>query len=141
MGFEKKHRIYDLDFTGTGLEGLTLKARGMTMREALDVGATFDVLNEIKEKVTEEQKVRIHEALDFFASRIVEWDLEEDGVPVPVSGGALLDLDLTDTMLALAAWQDAVTDVPAPLEQRSNAGSKWEGEPIPMVIPSPSLPS
>jgi hypothetical protein len=141
MGFQKKHKIYDLDFTGTALEGLTLKARGMTMREALEVGGTFDVLNQIKDVVTPEQMAKIQDALDFFASRIVEWDLEEDGVPVPISGAALMELDITDTMLALAAWQDAVTDVPAPLEQRSSAGSKWEGEPIPMVIPSPSLPN
>jgi len=141
MGFVRKRKLYQLDFTGTGLEGLTVNIRGMSVEEALQLSG-LERLSRSEGGPTEEDEAEIRRVFDFVASKIESWDLvTEEGEPVPVSGAEMMSWDAGDAFAAISAWQSAVMEPPAPLERRSSGGSTWQGPPIPMDVPSPNLPS
>ncbi len=136
MGFVRKRKLYQLDFTGTSLEGLAVSIRGMSVAEALSLAD----LGEMQAGDVEAEKVR--EVFEFVVSKIESWNLtDEQGFPVPPSAEEIMSWDAGEAFAAIAAWQASVMDAPAPLERRSNGGSKWGGPPIPMDVPSPNLPS
>lgn len=137
MGFQRKRKLYDLDFEGTALEGLSMVMRGLSVSEYLELSALADLAKASTEKQVEEVRalfVRV-------ANKIERWDLEdEDGKPIPPSTDELMSWDFDDAMATVDAWMAKVQGVPDPLEQKSNGGNKWVGPPIPMDIPSPNLP-
>lgn len=137
MGFQRKRKLYDLDFTETALEGLTMVMRGLSVSEYLELSALADLAKASTEKQVEEVRalfVRV-------ANKIERWDLEdEDGRPIPPSVDELMSWDFDDAMATVDAWMAKVQGVSDPLEQKSNGGNKWVGPPIPMDIPSPNLP-
>lgn len=137
MGFERRRKTFRLDFTGTDLEGLEMDMLGMTISEMLEM----DNLQATAAAGTPaEQKQKAIELLEFISSKVVSWNLTENGEPVPVSKEALMELDSADFWLAAARWREAAEGVPAPLEQRSNGGKRWEGAPIPMDMSSVNPP-
>ncbi len=142
MGFVRKRKLYAIDLTGTSLEGLDLVMCGLTVRESL----TLSGLQDMAEAPAGEQAEKLRELFEFVAGKIARWNLEAenpDGTREPVAPSAdeLMSWDTGEAFAIIAAWQKAVEGVSDPLERRSSAGSRWEGEPIPMAIPSPSLPN
>jgi hypothetical protein len=121
MSYVRKRKLYPLDFTGTGLEGLTMVMRGMTVQESLQLSHLRDLGSASTEKLEEE----LLKLFAFVAGKIESWDMvEEDGRPIEPSAEALLELDAGDAFAAIEAWQKAVEGVSAPLEQRSNGGNR-----------------
>ncbi len=139
MGFERKRKLYRLDFTGTDLDGLEVDVRGLSMEEYLRLSGLAK-LADVKVPTPEELE-ELRSLFELFASKIDRWNLEEDGQPVRVCADAVMGWEAGEVLAAVEAWQKAVTDVPAPLEQPSPAGRRWVGEPIPMDVPSPNLSS
>lgn len=138
MGFQRKRKLYPLDFAGTDLEGLTMIMLGLSVEEYLDLTSLQDTVK----ASTSEQVQKMRELFDKVAGKIHEWDLvDEAGNEIEPSGAELLSWDFGDAMAAVDAWMTAVGDVADPLERKSSDGNKWVGPPIPMDIPSPNLPS
>jgi hypothetical protein len=120
MSFVRKRKLYPLDFTGTGLEGLTMVMKGMTVRESLQLSR----LRDLGDASTAEQEKELLDLFAFVAEKIHEWDMvEEGGTPIEPTAEALLELDAGDAFAAIEAWQKAVEGVSAPLDQRSNGGN------------------
>ena len=137
MGYRRKRKLYDLDLTGTSLEGLTLIMKGLTVEESLNLALLQDMVKE----PTKDQIKKTRDLFAMVAEKIERWDLEDDdGQPIPPSPVELLGWDFSDAMLVIDRWQEKVQEVPGPLEPKSNDGSKWVGPPIPMDIPLPNLP-
>lgn len=133
MGFELKRKIYRLDFAGTGLDGLEIDMYGMSTKELMDL----EELQEEGERSPEAGR----KAMDFFTSKIKNWNRTEDDLPVPVTTDRLLELEPGDLMLAMEKYKEKISGVPGPLDSGSTSGSRWEGEPIPMAVPSIPLPN
>lgn len=135
MAFQRKRKVYELDFTGTGLEGLTMKMRGMVMAEAFQLSSLRDMA-EIKD--LDQQMSAIRTLFEFVAERIISWDMiDENGESIEPTADALMSLDTADAFATLDAWQKAVEGVSAPLDNRSSGGgtsgtSETDLPPLPM---------
>lgn len=74
------------------------------------------------------------EQVEIFASRLREWDVEDERGPVPCTLAGVRSLDIRFVSAIRDVWIDAITAVPAPLEKRSSDSLPWEGAPIPTEI-------
>jgi hypothetical protein len=139
VGKRIARRRYKLSFQpGTDLEGLTVVLRGLSLGEVISLRAEGARSVE-GDGEAEPEIVRMAKLI---ADQLVEWDAEdEDGTPIPATLDGLLSQDKTVTLDIFEAWQEAVTGVPAPLEQPSSDGQTSLEASIPMEIPSESLAS
>jgi len=128
MGFEKKKRIYRLIFVGTDLEGLEIRIHGLTVGEVTEMEAM------------ENNEEAGRRAMALFASKIVEWNLTDDGVPVPPSLEAVMGLEPRDVAAAMEQWKEQTTGVSGPLGQRSSDGPPSAEALTLTAMSSPLLP-
>lgn len=132
MGF-KARKTYVLKFDGD-LEGLHIRARGVTVDEAIEADAAL----------RSDDDARQRELIGWFASRITEWNLEDDdGAVLPITAESLTGaIDQDYVQAALVAWLDAVRGRPsAPLSESSSGGEPPPELSLPMEPVSPSLAS
>lgn len=82
-------------------------------------------------------------ALRMFLEHVQSWNLEQPaGVPVPVTMDGLLSLKIPKLpLLLLAAWQEGMGEVDAPLGQPLPTGDILPAVPIPMAPLSKSRAS
>jgi len=140
MGYSPPRRIYELDFEGTELDGLTVKARGASLGRFLSLGQLADRAGQAE--TASDEMAAITEMLDLFDEVLIEWDLDDEaGERVPATSAGMLTLDPAHVMLIVGAWQRAVAAVPAPLQVASTAGSPSLAGSMPMEPLSPSLAS
>lgn len=123
MGYRPKRKIYTLEFDDPDLDGLIVKVRGLNTGQILDIDTA-------REDGGDEA---IRGLLELLATQIVEWNVEdEEGQPVPATLDGIRAQELAFNMAIIDAWQNAVTGVPAPLEQPSTDGEQSMEASIPM---------
>jgi hypothetical protein len=123
MGYRPKRKIYTLEFEDPDLDGLIVKVRGLNTGQILDIDTA-------REDGGDEA---IRGLLELLATQIVEWNVEdEEGQPVPATLDGIRAQELAFNMAIIDAWQNAVTGVPAPLEQPSTDGEQSMEASIPM---------
>ncbi|MCT2591153.1 hypothetical protein LHJ74_14760 [Streptomyces sp. N2-109] len=129
MGYKRKRRTYDLDFTGTEDAGLQVRMGGLSVAEMLRI-----------QGITEPTEDDERWGFELLASRLISWNLEEeeDGRPVPCTLDAILELDWDFVTRINEAWVDAIGGVSGPLESSSPAGGPSPVVQIPMAPLSPS---
>lgn len=113
MGFEIPRRFAILEFDEP-YKGAEIKAR-------LDVDtATFFAIQKLQKSVTEDNEEDTRRALGFFLDHAaVSWNFEEDGVALPMSVDALMQLPAALTLAIIPKWIEAASGVPAPLDEVS----------------------
>jgi hypothetical protein len=123
MGYRPKRKIYTLEFEDPDLDGLIVKVRGLNTGQILDIDTA-------REDGGDEA---IRGLLELLAAQIVEWNVEDDeGQPAPATLDGIRAQELAFNMAIIDAWQNAVTGVPAPLEQPSTDGEQSMEASIPM---------
>jgi hypothetical protein len=131
MAYKRGSKVYELDFEGTDLDGLHVKAKSMSLGAFADLMAIFDEGGLTREN--------LDAIFDGFSNVLLEWDVEdEEGNPVPATRDGLYSLDLPEAQAIIEAWRDAVTGVSRPLEQPSDDGSPSLAASIPMETLSAS---
>jgi hypothetical protein len=126
VGFQRKRKVYKLDFTGTEYEGLEVRVSGLTTGEYLDfLGGNVD----------EEDGASTDAMLQMFARHLVSWNLEDEGVPVPATFEGLKTNDMPMNMLMIDAWTSALANVPESTAKKLNTGS----DPLVASIPTEML--
>ncbi|MFI6304270.1 hypothetical protein ACIBCH_20560 [Amycolatopsis thailandensis] len=105
MGFNGSPTTYALEFDHPELEGLKVRVR----RGSVQLRNDYDDAEKWQER------------LAIFASVLVEWNVEIDGVPVPLTVEGLTSLEDTVLLPILQAWMEARRPT-APLEQPSTPG-------------------
>ncbi|MFI0768629.1 hypothetical protein ACH4TQ_27640 [Streptomyces sp. NPDC021218] len=132
MGYRPKRKTYTLSFEDPDFNGLEVKVHGLNTGQMLD-------LDTAREEGSEEA---IRDMLQLLADQLIEWNVEDDeGRPVPTTFDGIRTLDLDFNWAIINAWQAAVAEVPAPLEQPSTAGEPSVEASIPMETLSESLAS
>lgn len=82
------------------------------------------------------------EAITAFGNALRSWNCERpDGTPVPATLDGFRSLETRFGKALVTAWVDAITGVPAPLDQPSIDGLPWEAGSIPTEVLSGSLAS
>lgn len=113
MGYRPKRKTYVLEFEDPDLDGLEVTVRGLTTGQILDIETA-------REDGGEDA---IRELLELLASQLVEWNVEDDdGRPVAANLDGIRAQDIAFNMAIIDAWQNAVTGVPAPLDEPSTDG-------------------
>ncbi|MFZ3473086.1 hypothetical protein ACODT3_10870 [Streptomyces sp. 4.24] len=131
MGYKPKRKIYHLDFEGTDFEGLQVSIRGLNTGQYLDL---------FEAKAEAEAGGETSRLLTIMASRLVAWNVEDDGdMPVPATLDGIKTQDLDFNLAIVNSWTTAMAGVPAPLAPSSPAGEPSLVESIPVDILSPSL--
>lgn len=114
MAYQRKRKVYTLDFGGTEYDGLMVKVQGLTTGEYLELvtltGSSGESNNETEQ------------LLKLFATHLVSWNLEEDGIPVGTSFDGVKSNDLAMNMAIIDAWTGAMVNVPKETEKKSLAG-------------------
>ncbi len=104
MGFRKERTHYRLSFESEELQGLTVVARSLPLRD-------FLAMNKVSAEG--EQAEQAEQLFRRFAGALIEWNLEdEDGTPVPADYDGISTLELPFVIAMIRAWMDAVATVP-----------------------------
>lgn len=113
MAFQRKRKVYRLLFEGTEYDGLDVRVQGLTTGEYLELVSLSGNTSEASET---------EKLLVFFASHLVAWNLEEDGMPVETSLDGVKSNDLAMNLRIIDAWTDAMVSVSKDTEKKSLAG-------------------
>lgn len=130
MGFQRKRKVYKLDFDGTEYDGLEVKVSGLTTGEYLDIiglAATGT-----------EGSGETDAMLKMFARHLISWNLEDDNIPVPSTYDGIKSNDLTMNLFIINAWTDAIGNVPKDTGKELPDGESSLVASIPMEILSAS---
>jgi hypothetical protein len=148
VGFTPKRTVYTLDFEGTELDGLIVKARSVSVGTLLE----FTAMADLAERLTGDGAAQAAEGVEVmrvvgdllgsFADVLRSWNLtDEDGDDVPPTLDGLRSLEFRHAMTIITAWTRAASDVPAPLSSGSSGGAPPLELSIPMDAPSASQAS
>lgn len=134
MGFRPESTIYKLSFSGTPLDGLTVRAGCCSVGEFNEMLRLSDTT---KAREVADNNERI---TDLFVKYLVEWDLEHPvtGEPVPATAEGIGTIESRLLGQIISAWQIAMVTVPDPLKNGSLAGKASEEASLGLVIESPS---
>lgn len=139
MGYRRPSKTYVLQFEDDQLAGLEVKARGASTGQLMKL---MDLTELSTRGFRKEDIKEVDKLFELFASKITEWNLEdEDGNPLPVSYDSLMDQDMDFTLDLVFAWVHAVVGISGPLEQNSGDGEPFPEASIPMESQSLSLVS
>ena len=111
MGFEIPRRtariILEDDYEGAEI----------TCALDVDMGTYFHFQGLIES----EDAAHLEKAFREFGDRIlIEWNLEEDGEPLPATAEGVMQLPPALALAILGKWSEAVGEAPAPLSGRSS---------------------
>lgn len=140
MGFEALRRTYRLEFEGSDeFDGLIVKCRPPTVGEALE---HLDLAWLSDDEISDEDRLqRLHGLYKVFASRLVSWNVEIDGEPVPATLDGLKSLSNDFGLRIVRSWLFETSAVPRPLDAGSPSGDRSLEASIPMESLSESLAS
>lgn len=132
MGFKRNPKIYRLKWEDGDYAGLEVNIRSLTMGQLI----------EAKSGKSASGKDGLEGTVELLADRILDWNLEdEDGTPVPATLEAMKGEDDDLILDIINRWMEAVSGVPAPLDETSNSGEISQVASIPTEALSPSLAS
>jgi|SRR5712664_3947717 len=140
MGYQRK--LYVLKWPdGHELAGLEVTTKGLPVKKLFKLTALGEQLSGDTNAAT--KVAAANELFAAFAERLVSWNLEDDGTPVPATLEGVTDQDM-DFMIGLVmTWMDEVASVDIPLPQPSPNGVSSATGPdmaasVPMETLSPS---
>lgn len=139
VGKQIPKRTYVLVFDGSpgdeDLDGVIIKVRPPTVAEALehiDMGWFWDNATPAVERAK-----RLADLYTVFSTRLLEWNLEDDDVPLPATLEGLHQLPQDVGGRILGSWLWETATVPRPLPHDSPTGSSSVDE---SLIPMGALP-
>lgn len=130
MGYEAPKKLYRLLFADEEMAGLEVKAVAPAMGEFLDIAQLAELAN--KAELTPADIHKVMPVFDLFIGCVRTWNLERDGVPVPVTVAGLLGEEMPFIMQMVDGWMRAVATVPTPLAKPSGDGATSPEASIPM---------
>jgi len=132
VGYERNPKVYHLKFQDGEYAGLEVRVKSLSMKQLLTMRAGKG----------DDDKDGTERAVEYLAERIVDWNLTDQGVPVPPTLDNILEEDDDFILAIINKWTTAVSGVPAPLPESSPSGEPSpEASAIPMVPLSESLAS
>jgi hypothetical protein len=127
MGYERP--TLKLVFADPEMDGLEVRARRMSLGELQrlhELSAPTGTLAESQEQIAE--------LYALLATKLISWNLEVEGVPVPLTVEGLAGSDVLLLRGITTALRRASTEVPAPLDLPSTDGDRSLEESMAMEI-------
>lgn len=136
-GFERSTLKIDFD-EDHELYGLEIRARRLSVYDLQSIAALAK-FNEAK--TTDERKDMLDQLFGVLGSRLIDWNLEDNGEPVPANSKGLSEQDQGLVMAFMNALMTASVGVPDPLAPGSSDGERFPVPSIPMEALSPNQSS
>lgn len=136
MGFRPEPKLYKLTFTDPAFHGFQVTMRSIPIGRSLEIQQT-------QANRTGLSSVEVTCLLaEILVEHMVDWNLEdEDGNPLPISRDTMLTQDADLIWTTNKAWIEAISGVPAPLDESSTSGEPFQEASLAMELLSPSLSS
>lgn len=143
MGYERKEKrkTFKLKFTDPEMDGLEVRAGTTSMEGLLKIASLQDEFKPGQKQFSVDDLKKVMPVFEFFAGALIDWNLTEDGEPVPCTVEGLLSQDPEFIMQVVSAWAEAVGGASAPLGPPSQGGTQFPVAQIPMETLSPSRAS
>ena len=133
--FEPKRKVYSIDFENSGeLSGLEVKARSVPVGQFLDLTA---LAASERDAITRADVERMASLFAGFAGALVEWNLTNDGEPVPPTLEGIRSQEASFMLEVVFTWLAIIGDVMPPLGKPFNSGETSQAPPLPMEVQSP----
>jgi hypothetical protein len=147
VAFTPTRVLYELDFAGTELDGLTVSACSADIGWVLGLSTMIDAMGDMPDPDDEDATdltpgkaarygaamASMSKLVEDFARVLDSWDLEiPAGTPIPATVEGLHRLDPRHLMMIVKAWQQAVSQVPADLGKDSPGGAPSPVASLPM---------
>lgn len=100
-------RTFSLEFVDTDAEGAVVKMRSASVQTVLDIF---------------KPELPIEGESEIVADHLVSWNLEDNGVPVPMTAEGLMSLEVPFRSLIVSEWLKATRGLSAPFDRRSDGG-------------------
>jgi hypothetical protein len=94
VGYERNPKVYHLKFQDGEYAGLEVRVRSLSMKQLLT----------IRTGNGEDGKDGTETAVRFLAERIIDWNLTDQGIPVPPTLDAILDEDDDFVLAIINKW-------------------------------------
>ncbi len=148
-GYQPKRTIYKLDFSGTELDGLEVFARATSVEglmQLINVAASMDALQERLKSSPDaagmrELQAEIRAAFAPFGRALEQWNVEDDGEPVPADLDGLLSQELPFISQVVMAYVSAMSQAPPPLQDASPSGGNSQEAALAAASRSRNRPS
>ena len=112
-GFRIPDKVALITFDGTDYEGAEVRAK---------LNVNFRYFSEIQATVAEDSTNGLKDAEHFGDTALISWNLEDDdGNPIPANAEGMATIPVELVNLIVGNWAEAVSDIPDPLEGKSNA--------------------
>lgn len=137
--FEAPRTVYKLEFEGEEFGGLVVRVRALTFAELRDNrGLLYTRWAWDPELGTEQLDANVDELHQLFVDHLVDWNLADNGEPVPATLQGLRSQEGQFIGRIISAWHNNTIGVPVPLEQPSADGEQSVELSIPMESPMES---
>ena len=113
MGFKQPQRKAHISFEDGDYAGLEL-----TLSLDEPIGRFMAV-----ERMVASGNTRLEEVCAMFQALVLEWNLEDESGPIPLTREGVERLTLTTILVILSKWMEAQTGPDLPLGARSSNGS------------------
>jgi hypothetical protein len=142
MGFRPEPTIYNIEFEGTSLDGLHVRASACTVGE-------YEHMLQLIVDANKQGNVS-QDILDgndwlkqLFLNHLVSWDLEDyiTGEPIPATLEGIRTQERGVFSVILQGWQTAIVSVPKASKKNSNDGMTSPEQPPGLASSSESLGS
>lgn len=128
--FKAKRKIFRLRFEDPDMNGLVVRAHSTQLGNLVGMAR---LANLTQRDLGPEDVEALDQVFRAFADALIEWNLVDDNdVHVPETVEGLYSLDQDFAIAIIAAWQQAISSVSAPLGQTSNAGGRSLAASLPM---------
>lgn len=134
MGYKPKKKTYNLDFSGTDLDGLEVSLSGLSTGRLVEMMGLVGVADKNPEAALK--------LIDWYAEALQEWNVEDDDdQPVKLTRDNVLAQDIEMNLTVIKAWIQAVAGVTEELGKESTSGPRFPVVNLPTELLSSSLPS
>jgi len=125
MGFDGKKTLHLTFVDDPDLKGLEVTVRRPSFGQVLKA-------TKRSEELGDDDAATTRATAELLCELLVEWNLEEDGKPVPHDVDALYDLDYSVVKAIISAWEENTFRVSGPKEPSSDDGPQSVVASIPM---------
>lgn len=131
MGYQPPRKTYRLVFDEGEYAGLSVRVRSVPLGQFMALTRLAETAGDGKEQ---EAFAGMGELFEGFADALVDWNVEDDGAPVPADLSGVYAQDFDFVMFLVGEWISAMGDVAAPLVPPSVSGGTSLEASIPMDV-------
>lgn len=132
MGYSAPKKVYRLVFEDPAMNGLVVRARAASLGKLMSLMSIASLAGKAPADMTGEDFAETDKLFRLFADCLVDWNLEDEGTPVPPTYDGLMEQEIDWVNALVEAWMTGTMGVSGPLVSSSTGGARFPEGSIPM---------